>query len=401
MLKSLALTIVCLCLTPWSLALGAEQPLKVFILVGQSNMQGHAQVRTFPHLGMDPATAPILRAMQDGDGSPRTCDNVWISSIGHDGSNDERHGKLTADYGAAGNGPKIGPEYTFGIYAQQAIQAPILIIKTAWGGKSLNTDFRPPSAGPYEFNEQQIENLKKQGKDLEQAKADRAAASGKYYRLMMDHIKKVLSDIKRVYPDYDEQAGYELAGFVWFQGWNDMVDRGVYPNRSEPGGYAQYSTLMADFIREVRDDLSAPNMPFVIGVMGAGGPVEKYDADQRRYASVHSEFRKAMAAPASMPEFEGTVTAVLTENYWDAELGELSKRWGKVNAKNRSLRKDPSLSDQQRTKALDEFTAELFTPRELAVYRTGKSNAEYHYLGSAKIMAQIGKAFAAALVESD
>ena len=159
--------------------------------------------------------------------------------------------------------------------------------------------------------------------------------------------------------------------------------------------------LMADFIREVRDDLSAPNMPFVIGVMGAGGPVEKYDADQRRYASVHSEFRKAMAAPASMPEFEGNVTAVFTENYWDAELGELSKRWGKVNAKNRSLRKDPSLSDQQRTKALDEFTAELFTPRELAVYRTGKSNAEYHYLGSAKIMAQIGKAFAAALVESD
>ena len=382
-------------------ALGAEQPLKVFILVGQSNMQGHAQVRTFPHLGMDPATAPILRAMQDADGSPRTCDNVWISSIGHDGSNDERHGNLTADYGAAGNGPKIGPEYTFGIYAQQAIQAPILIIKTAWGGKSLNTDFRPPSAGPYEFNEQQIENLKKQGKDLEQAKADRAAASGKYYRLMMDHIKKVLSDIKRVYPDYDEQAGYELAGFVWFQGWNDMVDRGVYPNRSEPGGYAQYSKLMADFIREVRDDLSAPNMPFVIGVMGAGGPVEKYDADQRRYASVHSEFRKAMAAPASMPEFEGNVTAVFTENYWDAELGELSKRWGKVNAKNRSLRKDPSLSDQQRTKALDEFTAELFTPRELAVYRTGKSNAEYHYLGSAKIMAQIGKAFAAALVESD
>lgn len=401
MLKSLALTIVCLVLTPWSLALGAEQPLKVFILVGQSNMQGHAQVRTFPHLGMDPATAPILRAMQDADGSPRTCDNVWISSIGHDGSNDERHGNLTADYGAAGNGPKIGPEYTFGIYAQQAIQAPILIIKTAWGGKSLNTDFRPPSAGPYEFNEQQIENLKKQGKDLEQAKADRAAASGKYYRLMMDHIKKVLSDIKRVYPDYDEQAGYELAGFVWFQGWNDMVDRGVYPNRSEPGGYAQYSTLMADFIREVRDDLSAPNMPFVIGVMGAGGPVEKYDADQRRYASVHSEFRKAMAAPASMPEFEGNVTAVFTENYWDAELGELSKRWGKVNAKNRSLRKDPSLSDQQRTKALDEFTAELFTPRELAVYRTGKSNAEYHYLGSAKIMAQIGKAFAAAVVESD
>ena len=50
--------------------------------------------------------------------------------------------------------------------AEPELNEPILIIKTAWGGKSLNTDFRPPSAGPYEFNESQLEGFKKQGKEI-------------------------------------------------------------------------------------------------------------------------------------------------------------------------------------------------------------------------------------------
>ena len=76
---------------------------------------------------------------------------------------------------------------------QELLDEPILIIKTSWGGKSLNTDFRPPSAGPYVFNEQQLENFRKQKKDIEQIKRDRAAATGKYYHLMIDHVKKVLN----------------------------------------------------------------------------------------------------------------------------------------------------------------------------------------------------------------
>jgi len=44
------------------------------------------------------------------------------------------------------NHGRIGPEFAFGIYASKAHDGPILIVKAAWGGKSLNTDFRPPSA---------------------------------------------------------------------------------------------------------------------------------------------------------------------------------------------------------------------------------------------------------------
>ncbi len=377
----------------------AAGPLKVYLLVGQSNMQGHAHVRTFDHIGMDPKTAPILKAIRNAAGTPKVCENVWISSVDTAVPEGERHGRLTAGYGASGRGSKIGPELTFGIYTQQRVDEPILVIKTAWGGKSLNTDFRPPSAGPYEFNAQQLENLKKQGKNIAQTGADRAKMTGQYYRLMMEHIKKVLDNIKRVYPAYDAKAGYELDGFVWFQGWNDMVDRGTYPNRAQSGGYAQYSEVMAHFIRDVRKDLSAPKLPFVIGVMGVGGPVEKYGPDQKRYSGIHSEFRKAMAAPAKLPEFKGNVTAVFTENYWDHQLSELSSRMGKVNTKRRSLGKDQTLSVEERNKLVEDYKVELFTKEEIRILETGISNAAYHYLGSSKILGQIGKAFADALAK--
>ena len=281
-----------------------KKPLKVYILAGQSNMEGQAKVETFDYIGDDPATAPMLKEMRGPDGKPRVCERVWISYL--TGSPDrgtlgEGFGKLTAGYGSRSDpkedGGKIGPEFTFGIAMEKAYDGPILIIKTAWGGKSLNTDFRPPSAGPYEFSEEQLETFKKQGKDIEQIKADKVKATSRYYKLMIDHVKHVLADPKRVCPDYNPQAGYEIAGFVWFQGWNDMVDGGTYPYDKETRGrnYAIYSELMADFIRDVRNDLDAPRMPFVIGVMGVGGI-----KDQPDY------FRQAMAAPAELPEFKAT-----------------------------------------------------------------------------------------------
>ena len=105
-----------------------------------------------------------------------------------------------------------------------------------------------------------------------------------------------------------------------------------------------------------------------------------------------------MAAPAALPEFKGNVTAVLTEKYWDAELDELKARGGKVNAKAKELSKDESLSRKQREEALAKFKAELYTPRELEVLK-GSSNAGFHYNGSGKIMAQIGKGFAEAMAK--
>ncbi|MEC9081647.1 MAG: sialate O-acetylesterase [Verrucomicrobiota bacterium] len=375
------------------------KPLKVYLLVGQSNMQGHAAERTLQHLDMDPKTAPLLKAIQNADGKAKTHHDVWISSIDTSVKSGVKQGQLTVGYGAGGRGVKIGPELTFGITMQQHVDEPILLIKTSWGGKSLNTDFRPPSAGPYVFNEKQIENFKKRGKSLTEARKEKAKRTGVYYRLMLKHTQKVLGSIGSVYPNYNTKAGYELAGFVWFQGWNDMVDGSTYPMRGQPGSYDTYSKNLAHFIRDVRKDLKVPKMPFVIGVMGAGGPIAKYGPEKQRYASIHGEFRKAMAAPIKLPEFKGNVTAVFTENYWDEQLSELVDRRGKIKAKRRELAKDQSLTREQREKAIADFTDKLFSKEELKILEVGTSNAAYHYLGSAKILGEIGKAFADALIK--
>lgn len=374
-----------------------QKPFKVFILAGQSNMQGHAQVSTFEHIGMDPKTAPLLAKMQDESGTPVVCEDVWISSIGS--SEGEKYGQLTAGYGAEQRGPKIGPEFTFGIFMQEKFGEPILIIKTAWGGKSLHTDFRPPSAGAYEFGDQQIENLQKRGKDIQAIRDEKEQATGHYYRLMLEHVNGVLSDIQRVYPKYDSTDGFELAGFVWFQGWNDMVDSGTYPNRDKPGGYDQYSEVMAHFIRDVRKELAAPELPFVIGVMGVGGPVENYGPERKRHVATHTNFRDAMAAPATLPEFKGNVSAVLTERYWDQELSALVARDSGIKQRIKKLKSEDKLTRENELATLEELRAEEFSDREREILEKGVSNAEYHYLGSAKIMAGIGQGFAEALEE--
>jgi hypothetical protein len=279
----------------------------------------------------------------------------------------------------------------------EALKEPVLIIKTAWGGKSLNTDFRPPGAGPYEFNEAQLDQLNKRGKDIAGEKAAKAAATGLYYRLMIEHVRKVLADPKQVCPAYDPASGFELAGFVWLQGWNDLVDSGTYPQRDKPGGYDAYAKVLAQFIRDVRSDLKAPKMPFVIGVLGVGG--EK--------ANVQTiEFRKAMSAPAELPEFKGNVFAVQTAPFWSEELAAIADKHEKVrqmgfylNSKHKDYaNKDGTMTEEQKREYLKKFESDLITPAEAATWKRGASNAGYHYLGCAKTFALMGRAFAEALL---
>jgi alpha-galactosidase len=313
-----------------------KKPVKVFILAGQSNMEGHAAISTFDYIGKDPLTAPLLKEMRNPDGTPRVCDKVWMSYLTgpYDGSaNGEGLGKLTAGFGERGNQPtklsgKIGPEFTFGIFMEKELKEPIIIIKTAWGGRSLNTEFRPPSAGQYKLPKQIQEAWDKypQGahgvpklEDRKKWQADKDAASGVFYRMMIEHVKKVLADPKRVCPEYDAKDGYELAGFVWLQGFNDLVDGTTYPGPDQPGKYDVYSDLLAKFIRDVRKDLSAPKMPFVIGVLGVDGEGKNVN------------FRKAMAAPANMPEFKGNVVAVETAPFWDHAIAAAQPKQGEYN----------------------------------------------------------------------
>ena len=357
-------------------------------------MEGHAKIQTFDYIGDDPATAPLLKQMRDASGKPTVCDNVWISYLtGNRETSGEGFGKLTAGYGSRTkpdeDGGKIGPEFTYGLTMDAALEEPVLIIKTAWGGKSLFYDFRSPSAGVYQ----------RSPKDIEKDRFPEAQC-GKYYRLMVEHVQYVLSDIHRVCPAFDEKRGFEIAGFVWLQGWNDKVNREVYPvpKPDDPRPhYADYSLWMADFIRDVRHDLRAPKMPFVIGVMGVGGAKPNEN---------NAAFRKAMAAPAELPEFKGNVVAIQAAPFWSEELGAIDKKRDEarqmaslLKSKNKQhANADGSMSQQQQRDYVAQYKAKLISPAEEALWERGASNAGYHYLGCAKTFALMGKAFADAIL---
>ena len=389
-----------------------KKPLKVFILAGQSNMEGPANISTFDYIGDDPATAPMLKMMRGADGKPAVSENAWIAYLtGANEKNFVLSGKLTAGYGSMWGqdptkpGDKIGPEFTFGLTMDAALGEPVLIIKAAWGGKSLHTDFRSPSAGPYVMPKETQELWAKhpqgahgipKAEDRPKWHAEKAEATGVYYRLMIEHVKSVLSDPRKVVPGYDATQGYELAGFAWLQGFNDMVDGHVYPKHNQPDRYALYTELLAHFIRDVRKDLSAPNMPFVIGVMGVGGLKDQ--------SAGMVAFRQAMAAPAEMPEFKGSVTAVQTAPFWSDELGAIADKHEQLrgirhhlNIKHKDYpNADGHMTEEQKNEYLKKREAELISPAEVALWKRGASNAGYHYLGCTKTFALMGKHFAEA-----
>lgn len=183
-----------------------------------------------------------------------------------------------------------------------------------------------------------------------------------------------------------------------------MVASGTYPNRGQAGGYDAYTECLAHFIRDVRKDLKAPEMKFAIGVMGVGGPLDKYAS--QRYVPTHGFFREAMAAPASLPEFKGNVAVVRTAPFWDMRLKEIEdnqerikQMMGFLKSKHKDyLNRDGSMNTTEQKAYLEKYRKELISEEEEAYAKIARSNGGYHYYGSGKTMAQIGKAFAEALV---
>lgn len=378
-----------LCFVTCSLGLSVaaeKKPLKVYILAGQSNMQGSAHKDTFGVMGEDPETAPLLQEVLDGQGDPVVCTNSWITyrSSNRDGDT-ARQGPVAVGYGFDEN--RIGPEYGFGIHMDRHAGEPVLLIKAAWGGKSLAVDFRPPSAGPYEPSE----------RERERGSLPEAERVGHYYRAMMEHVIATLASaesIRSVVPEYDEGRGYELAGFVWFQGWNDMCNR---------HHIEQYTANMIHFIGDVRTELKVPDLPFIVGVLGVYGT----DPDSRRFDKglPVTDFRAAQFAAVTQydvrvaPELRGGVIAVDSGPYYDLGLSDLYWKRRLVGAWKRQMEQG-KMSEAAFAEACAryEFGDGELTPAEQTAWDRGSSNAEYHYLGSGKTFIRFGKALAEAML---
>ncbi len=259
-------------------------PVRVFILAGQSNMEGKGSIKHLEQLLADPATVKTYQHLRDGDKWAER-DDVFIKY------NDDRgQGKLTVGYATPTN--RFGPELEFGHVVGDALDQPVLIIKCAWGGRALALQFRPPSSGTGDYTTRD-----KKTKEIVPLPAE---TYGEAYRDTIRIVKETLADIKSVVPDYDG-SGYELSGFVFFQGFNDIIDAKKMD---------EYGTNLANLIRDVRKDLGAPKLPFIIGELGQQGA-----EPEPRYAEKHFRFRKIQEDVAKMDEFKDTVRYVKTGIY--------------------------------------------------------------------------------------
>ena len=264
-----ALAAVCCLAAPAAAQQAGKSPVQVFILAGQSNMEGHGAMQgkanggkgSLEYIVKDPATAKKYAHLVDASGNWAVRNDVWIWYLG-------RKGGLTAGYGFR-NG-YIGPELEFGHVMGDAIDNQVLIIKCAWGGKDLIKDFRPPSSG---------------------------GETGPYYKEMMQHIKDVLANLAGSFP-YNG-GGFQLAGFGWHQGWNDGCNAQAV---------AEYEKNMINFIHDVRKDLGAKDLPFVIANSGFGG----VDGCKGR----RLDLCKAQFNAAKFPAFAGTAACVDTRPFF-------------------------------------------------------------------------------------
>lgn len=315
---------------------GALKPVKVYILTGQSNMEGHAKVSLLEYQIAQPASHDFFAHLQK-DGKWVERGDVWIKFL-------DRKGKLTVGYGSPNC---IGPELEFGNAMGDHYSEQVLLIKPAWGGRSLYRDFRPPSAGlpTDEVLETMLKNAQK--KKPETTMEDIKKPFGKAYRDMIEEVNSTLANLKTNFPEYQNQ-GYELSGLVWFQGWNDMIDKDAT---------AQYAENMAHFIRDVRKELKSPALPFVIGQMGVDGMTPNANI---------VKFKEAQAKAAALPEFKGNVALVKTDQFWDMDADAVFKKGWKENVKE---------------------------------WNTVGSDFGYHYYGSVKTMSKIGRAFGQAMLE--
>jgi len=324
----------------------AEGTVKVFILAGQSNMEGKARNELLDHQADAPETRDQFKHLRR-DGKWVVRDDVFIKFLG-------RKGGLTIGYGSPGC---TGVELEFGTAMGDHFDEPVLLIKAAWGGHSLVKLFRSPSAGypPDAVLGKELEQAQERvKKDNEKQKKndplptmdDIKKPYGSSYRNMMAEVKETSDNYETMFPTLKGRT-LEFAGFVWFHGWNDMYG----------GAENEYASNMKHFIRDVRKDLNAPNLPFVIAAMGQNG--------SKPAAGAMLAVREAQMSMNDVPEFQGNVKAFRTDLLVDKAAETLFPEWQK----------------------------------RFEEWKKVGSDRPYHYFGSAIWFNRIGKAMGEAMLE--
>jgi len=269
-----------------------SKPVQVFILMGQSNMLSFGdfkklnvavkEKKKYPYLVDDAGEWTVRKDVRfvwvggsGGPGRTRLMNNDWMKVKGN-----------------------IGVEMGIGHHVGHLIDAPVMILKSATGNRSLGWDLLPPGSKQYEVEEKGktwvYAGYGDSPERWEKGTNPRRIGwtAGCQYAGDVDRAKKVLSDLGTYYPGATK---YEVAGFFFWQGDKDRY------NAAHAGRYEQN---LVNFIKALRKDFNAPNAKFVCATLGqtkkgAGGNEGKI-----------LEAQMAVADPAKHPEFKGTVATV-------------------------------------------------------------------------------------------
>jgi len=369
--------LLCLILAPPLLSAEREDgAVVVYILAGQSNMEGHGQTRSLPVLAESADGRELLALLRDANGEWRSRDDVTMHWPGHR----KPTGPLGPGWGYGAE--EVGPELGFGALMGERHEEHVLLIKVAWGGKDVFCDFRAPSAAPPAGDEAAL--LAK-----ERANGNEREV-GAYYRRMLADIRGSLASIETLVPGAARDR-VRLGGFAWFQGWNDYCrwhERDPADDRLIGDGIIEaYPGNLAAMIRDLRSDLHTPELPVVIGEMGIGGVgidarAKRSPNDREAHAII--AFREAQRR--TLEERGMTrVSFVPTVAYWDdrlEELREIRDRW-----------------EQEKRKEGIPSTAEneLPTAEQSEEYRARGGHWYCHYNGSAANYVRVGAALARSL----
>ena len=251
--------------------------VRVFVLAGQSNMEGYGTIEDAEN---DPGSLiDIIENDVDGNwdeigelGNWNSLEDAYIY-FANDG--DTIRTNVTV---GQGNGPNlIGAELMFAHQLDEYYEEPILIIKTAWGGKNLAVDFRPPSAG---------------------------GETGEYYNTMIQTIEEVTQSLETEFPDIGT-TDFEISGFTWFQGWNDGASDSFLN---------EYESNLYHLVNDVRNNLGTPALPVVIANSGQGGfePIsDLWVQDMQNIVSVAQE-----NVGCNDDDYGGKVGFVETKQYY-------------------------------------------------------------------------------------
>ncbi len=284
-------------ITKIALKKGQRTPLRITYLKGGSAALWLEQVdlRGFGDLGHVVNELGRFRHLLAEDGSWAKRPDVFL--------NDAYMGKgSSAPHGVEACGATFGPELGFGFVMGTFHDEPVIVMKADIGNRSLGWDCLPPGSERYTFEGKEYPGYKEMlDVDGKVVPWDgKGWYAGKQYDDFTASLRAVLDNFGKHYPQFKNQ-GYEVAGFVWWQGHKDG---------GSAAHIAKYEENMVNLIKAWRKEFNAPKATWTIATVGFHGK----DMPEN-YVKI-AEAQLNAADPKRHPELAGTVKTVDARPFW-------------------------------------------------------------------------------------